>query len=180
MVERVENLYFNYMKTLYLVRHAKSSWSLDQVDDRDRPLKGRGIRDAHLVSTYIEELLPQNAHFKMFSSPATRAVHTALIFAKNFQVPAAEVKMIDELYHAGVQTLRSHIARTADHIDTAIYFAHNPGITDFVNDTTDAHISNVPTTGLVCLRFDVGSWREIGPGAELITFEYPKRLKTKE
>ena len=180
MVERVENLYFTDMKTLYLIRHAKSTWSLDQIEDRDRPLKGRGIRDAHLVSRYVRNLTPETERFRLFSSPATRALHTALIFAKNFNVPAAEVRMIDELYHADSVALREHILRTNDAIDTAIYFAHNPGITDFVNDMTDAHILNVPTTGLVCVRFDVKSWREIGPGAELITFEYPKRLKSKE
>jgi len=168
------------MKTLYLIRHAKSNWTLDQIEDRDRPLKGRGIRDAHLVSQYVSTLTPDNEHIRMFCSPATRAVHTALIFAKNFNMPASELRMVEELYHADAGALREHIARTKDEFDTALYFAHNPGIADFVNAMTDAHIVNVPTTGLVCLRFDVSSWREIGPGAELITFEYPKRLKSKQ
>lgn len=168
------------MKTVYLVRHAKSSWSIDQIEDRDRPLKGRGIRDAHLVSQYIFDNMKEELHaLGMYVSPATRALHTALIFARTMGIPAKKLRIQDELYHCGVSDLVSSMRSAPDLCETAFYFAHNPAITDFVNAMTNAQISNVPTTGVVCIRFNVNHWSEIESGAELIQFEYPKRLKAK-
>lgn len=165
------------MKTLYLIRHAKSSWSIDGIEDRDRPLKGRGIRDAHLVSQYLREESINADYFSMCSSPATRALHTALIFAKNLGVPASKVAIDDELYHSSAEEILAVVRKTSDMCDAAMYFAHNPGITDFVNEMTSASVRNVPTTGVVIVRFDCQHWEDIGPGADLIQFEYPKRLK---
>mgnify|MGYP002621821314 CR=1 FL=1 len=167
------------MKTLYLVRHAKSSWSIDQIEDRDRPLKGRGIRDAHLVSQYIYENMEAQQTLAMYVSPATRALHTALIFARTMGIPAKKLKLEDELYHCGVSDLVKSIKGAPELCDTVFYFAHNPAVTDFVNAMTNARISNVPTTGVVCIRFHVDRWQDIDAGAELIQFEYPKRLKAK-
>ena len=65
----------------------------------------------------------------------------------------------------------------SDTADIAFYFAHNPTITEFVNTMTNAQISNIPTTGLVSIRFDVDHWVDIQPDGELIQFEYPQRLK---
>lgn len=165
------------MKTLYLIRHAKSSWAIDGIEDRDRPLKGRGIRDAHLVSEYLRDEIDSPQDFSFYSSPATRALHTALIFAKNLGVPANKMCINDHLYHCGVSELIDIVRRTSSIHDTAFYFAHNPAITDFVNEMTNASVKNVPTTGVVCVRFDCKDWNAINKGAELIQFEYPKRLK---
>ena len=84
------------MKTLFLIRHAKSSWAHEGIEDRDRPLKGRGIRDAHLVAKALSDGMDQHDRIKFYSSPATRALHTALIFAQNFQLPAAQITLKDE------------------------------------------------------------------------------------
>jgi phosphohistidine phosphatase len=175
--KHVENVYFTDMKTLYLVRHSKSSWSIDGIPDRDRPLKGRGIRDAHLVSEVINHSLRGNSSVKLYSSPATRALHTALIFAKNFNIKASQVAIKESLYDCNMHGFLSCVKSGSDTSDIAFYFAHNPTITEFVNIMTNAQISNIPTTGLVSIRFDVDHWAEIEPDAELIQFEYPKRLK---
>lgn len=167
------------MKTLYLIRHAKSSWAIGGIEDRDRPLKGRGIRDAHLVSEYLREEGLNANFFSMHSSPATRALHTALIFAKNLGVPASKVAIDDDLYHSDDREILRVIKNTPEVCDAAMYFLHNPGITDFVNEMTSVRVRNVPTTGVVCVRFNVEYWSQIGPGAELVQFEYPKRLKNK-
>ena len=76
-----------------------------------------------------------------------------------------------------MQAFLSCVKRSSTSADIAFYFAHNPAITEFVNTMTNAEISNVPTTGIVSIRFDVDHWSEILPGAELIQFEYPKRHK---
>ena len=108
------------MKTLYLIRHAKSSWSIDGIEDRDRPLKGRGIRDAHLVSQYLREESISADYFSMCSSPATRALHTALIFAKNLSVPASKVAIDDALYHSSAEEILV-VRKTSDMCDAAMY-----------------------------------------------------------
>lgn len=165
------------MKTLYLVRHSKSSWSIDGIPDRDRPLKGRGIKDAHLVSLVISHKVKGNASVQLYSSPATRALHTAQIFANNFNIDASQIDINESLYGCNMHAFLSCVKKGSDSSDIAFYFAHNPAITEFVNTMTNAQISNVPTTGLVSIRFDVNHWSEILPGAELIQFEYPKRHK---
>ena len=69
------------MKTLYVVRHAKSSWEYHELPDMDRPLKGRGIRDAHLMASWLQDLLSTVP--VLYSSPATRTLHTAMIVCAN-------------------------------------------------------------------------------------------------
>ncbi|MEY2963947.1 MAG: hypothetical protein RL754_1208 [Bacteroidota bacterium] len=165
------------MKTLYLVRHSKSSWDINGIADRDRPLKGRGIRDAHLMSAFVLENLDDDASVGMYSSPATRALHTSLIFTKNFGLPAGAIHIEDALYHCTPDDLHAQVKKIDHRYSDAFMFVHNPGITEYVNRLTDARIDNVPTTGVVCMRFDCEHWDEVGKQAELIHFQYPKKLK---
>jgi len=165
------------MKTLYLVRHAKSSWAIEDIADKDRPLKGRGIRDAHLISTYLGETMDQSLNIQLCSSSATRALHTALIFAQNFGISAGQIRVVDELYHCGCTEIHDEVKGTGDEVDILFLFAHNPGITEYVNEITDAGIKNVPTTGVAGIRFDSNKWSTIPQEGKCMLFEYPKRFK---
>ncbi len=177
MRELAEYAYFTHMKTVYLVRHAKSSWAHDDIPDKDRPLKGRGIRDAHLISEYLADAIDFGMSVQLCSSSATRALHTALIFAQNFKIPASEILVSDELYHCDDMELHSRVKATADDVDILFVFAHNPGITDYVNNNSEAGINNVPTTGVVGFTFRANRWSEIQGLAKCTLFEYPKRFK---
>jgi len=165
------------MKTLYLVRHAKSSWAIEDIADKDRPLKGRGIRDAHLISTYLGGTMDQSLNIQLCSSSATRALHTALIFAQNFGIPAGQIRVVDELYHCGWTKIHDEVKGTGDEVDILFLFAHNPGITEYVNEITDAGIKNVPTTGVAGIGFDTNRWSTLPNEGKCMLFEYPKRLK---
>jgi phosphohistidine phosphatase len=165
------------MKTLYLVRHAKSSWAIEEIADKDRPLKGRGIRDAHMISKYLCETMTTSLNIQLCSSSATRALHTALIFAQNFGIPAGQIRVVDELYHCEWDSIHDEVKRTDDEVDVLFLFAHNPGITEYVNEIADAGIENVPTTGVVGIEFDSNSWSTIAKEGKCMLFEYPKRLK---
>lgn len=165
------------MKTLYLVRHAKSSWEIEEIADKDRPLKGRGIRDAHMISMYLCETMNTSFNIQLCSSSATRALHTALIFAQNFGIPAGQIRVVDELYHCEWDSIHDEVKRTDNEVDVLFLFAHNPGITEYVNEITDAGIENVPTTGVVGIGFDSNSWSTIAKEGKCMLFEYPKRLK---
>ena len=164
------------MKSLYLVRHAKSSWDYPNVSDYDRPLKGRGIRDAHLVSHYLSQQVdPPQA---LYSSPATRATHTAMIFARNLQFSFSSIKLAEELYMCTEQELLEFIQKIDDSFDRVMIFSHNPTITNFVNRCIDQRIDNVPTTGVACFHFDIPSWKKASFNGRLSLFDYPKKHKT--
>ncbi len=165
------------MKKLYLVRHAKSSWREEGVHDMDRPLKGRGIRDAHNTSQWLREQGDQPE--LVISSPATRALHTALIFSKNLDYAFSDITIEQRIYHASTRELLQLVRELSDDYSSVMLFGHNPTITDFVNRCIDHRIDNVPTTGVACLKFDVGEWQNIDKKAELVFFDYPKRRKTK-
>ena len=163
------------MKKLYLVRHAKSSWKHDGVSDMDRPLKGSGIRDAYSTSEWLrgQNEIPD----LIIASPATRAMHTALIFARNLNYHFDKINMQPEVYGASTRQLKDIIKQVGDEYQAVMLFGHNPTITDFVNKCIDHRIDNVPTTGVACLKFDVKHWSEIDNSAELLFFDYPKRRR---
>jgi phosphohistidine phosphatase len=163
------------MKELYLVRHAKSSWDYESVDDYDRPLKGRGIRDAHVISQMLGQQVETPE--ALFSSPATRAVHTAMIFARNLRFPFSAIKLHEELYMSTEKQLLEFLKKIDDKYSRVMIFGHNPTITNFVNRCIDQRIDNVPTTGVVCFHFNVDVWHDVTFSAELSLLDYPKKHK---
>ena len=163
------------MRKLYLVRHAKSSWKHEGVKDLDRPLKGSGIRDAYSTSEWLRGQV-KNPEL-IIASPATRALHTALIFARNLNYHFDKIQIQPEVYGTSSQGLRELIRVVDDRYQSVMLFGHNPTITDFVNKCIDHRIDNMPTTGVACLKFDVQSWKDIDNSAELLFFDYPKRRR---
>lgn len=163
------------MKTVYLVRHAKSSWQYDDIDDYDRPLKGRGIRDAHMISQWLDEEMQRPQ--LLMSSPATRALHTAMIFARTLNFPFKDIDVEDGLYMASSEALLDLLREIPEDVDCVMLFGHNPTITNFVNRCVDQRIDNIPTSGVVCLHFAEEKWKEVGDRAELLYFDYPKKRK---
>lgn len=165
------------MKKLYLVRHAKSSWKTEGLSDMDRPLKGSGVRDAYSTAEWLQDQgdIPN----LIVSSPATRALHTALIFGKNLGIAYNDIVIKEEIYHANTKTIFNIIRGLHDQYESVMLFGHNPTLTDFVNKCINHRIDNVPTTGVACLNFAVDSWSAIDKKAELLFFDYPKRRKAK-
>lgn len=163
------------MKTLYIVRHAKSCWNNKGLADVDRPLKGRGVNDAYGTSEWLRE---NNAQPDvLISSPATRALHTAMIFARNFDIDFSAIKIDAELYGGDADYYLRLVHSLNDSIESAMLFGHNPSITSFINYLADQKFSHVPTTGLACISFNANEWKEIAPGGKLVFFDFPKRRK---
>lgn len=160
-------------KKLYLIRHAKSSWKDAQMADMDRALKGRGVRDAYNSSQWLAE--QESYPEYMVSSPATRALHTALIFSKNLDYAYRDIHIEERIYEASVDTLKRVVRELPDQYQRIFLFGHNPTLTDFVNHCIDHRIDNVPTTGIACLKFPVQYWKDIDSEAELLFFDFPKR-----
>ena len=161
------------MKNLILIRHAKSSWNAP-LRDIDRPLLARGIHDAHMVSMSCQSHLPKK--FLIFSSTASRASETALIFAQNFSYPIENIIFKKELYTFEGKELEKIIKSFSNHYDNIILFGHNEAITNFVNKFGDVLIDNVPTSGFVSIKFDTDNWESLSKGKTQKTI-FPKELK---
>lgn len=149
------------MKNLILIRHAKSSWDAPLID-KDRPLSRRGINDAHLVSTNVEEFLPDS--YIVWSSTAQRAKNTAYIFAETLSIPQESIVFKDSLYTFDAKKLEAEIKTCDNQFDNLIVFGHNDAITTFVNTFGSQNVENVPTSGFVYLSFNVDSWQDIREG----------------
>jgi len=149
------------MRTLYLLRHAKSSWKDDSLADFDRPLKKRGREAAELVG----ELLASEKLRDVFvvSSPAKRTQETTEFALKKKKLKA-KVQFDPDIYEADVLTLLRVLSRIDDQHQTVIMVGHNPGMEDLVRYLT-REVQAMPTAALAKIRLEDNSWGEITPGA---------------
>lgn len=163
------------IKTLYIVRHAKSSWKDSELSDEQRPLNKRGKRDAPFMADLIANKV-ESKNRALLSSTAVRAFTTAKVFAKALGIKEKDIIQSDELYLADEDEILGEVKTFIDDYDTLFIFGHNPGFTYFANRVCDTDIANVPTTGVVCVTFNVDKWKDIGFGkGKLEYFEYPKK-----
>ena len=162
------------MKKLFLVRHAKSSWSFPELDDFERPLNKRGKRDAPFMGKLLNEkkIKPD----LLLSSPAVRAYITARTIAGEINYPAKKLQTNELLYHGSIKELIVSIKKTDNKINSLMVFGHNPGLTEFSNYLTDKYLDNIPTCGIVEIDLRIDSWKEIDEDSgTFINFEYPKK-----
>lgn len=164
------------MKTLYLVRHAKSSWKDETLDDYDRPLNKRGNQDAPFMGNLLS--MKKIAPDLLISSPAKRAAKTAEFFSKQLEYDNEKIKFEEKLYAASKSEILAIINQQPDEIDSIMLFAHNPGLTDLANFLCGANIDNIPTAGVAAMKLKNSSWKDLNKdGAELEFFEFPKKYK---
>jgi len=161
------------MKNLILIRHAKSSWEAPLVD-KDRPLTQRGINDAHLIASEVENLLPKS--YIVWSSTAQRAKNTAYIFAETLSIPLETIIFKDDLYTFDEKNLENVIKSCNNQFDNLILFGHNDAITNFVNTFGNYAVDNVPTAGFVSLSFQENDWKNIQKG-KINKVLFPSELK---
>ena len=163
-------------KKLFIVRHGKSSWDYADISDIDRPLKERGINDGYMMAQRLltKKLMPQ----KILSSPANRALHSATIFARVFQYPYQNIDIKEDIYFADQFTMLNMIKQTSDQTESLMVFGHNPTFTDLANHFLINKIDNIPTTGIVWLKFESDNWADIEKKEPLdYFFDYPKNMK---
>lgn len=161
------------MKTLLLIRHAKSSWDDPGISDFNRPLNERGKKDAPKMA---DRLYERGIKIDAFiTSPAKRAKKTAEQFAKCYKKEDKGIIVRTELYMAGDDTFYDVIEKLDDDYDCVAVFSHNPGITDFANTLTDARIDNIPTCGLFAVSIEAKKWRKFREAKkQFLFFDYPK------
>ena len=161
------------MGRLLLMRHAKSSWSKPGLSDHDRPLNDRGLRDAPRMGAWLEEqgLRPD----RILSSTALRARTTAELVAGTWESPPG-IHLYRELYLSTPQTMLETIMSECREEGCLMLVAHNPGIEDFIHETT-SRLEECPTGVIASLSFE-RSWRDIleYPTAALDDIWRPKEL----
>ena len=148
-----------HIKVLHVVRHAKSSWDYDGTADIDRTLKNKGIKSAYAVSRKIK--LSNHVPEKIYSSPAIRALHTSVIFARVLEFPVSKIAINSILYESSANKIMEFIGNLEDDCKSIMIFGHNPDFTDFVNRFVKPLIDNIPTAGVVTLKFNSATWKGI-------------------
>ena len=150
----------DHQRQLIIVRHGKSSWSYDSIADIDRHLKEKGIHDAYTMA----ERLKKNRIFPelIMSSPAPRALHTALIFARTLNHPLSKIQLQDNFYHGDENDVLDIIRQAQKNIGSLMIFGHNPTFTDLANLFLSDPLEKLPTTGMASIEFKAGEWEKIG------------------
>ncbi|MBF9236313.1 histidine phosphatase family protein [Hymenobacter sp. BT683] len=161
------------MKTLYLLRHAKSSWSFDELSDQERPLNDRGRDDAPAMGQALAKrrICPD----LVVSSPAVRAMSTAVLVAREMQYPHDKIVVESGIYGADVDELLAIIRDLPDTANIVLLVGHNPTITETANALSPNPINDMPTAAVVCLRFACDQWSEVGKAnAEFYFYDFPR------
>ena len=168
------------MKTLFLLRHAKSSWNNPTLEDRHRPLNKRGMQDAPLMGSRLMARDETLDH--VITSPATRARRTAELFAEACGFSVDNIAEESDLYFSSTRSIEDLIILQNGGIQSLMLVFHNPDITYFANSIDTANrIANVPTCGLIKLSCDIETWRDWSVSSTRFGyFDYPKKASSKK
>lgn len=161
------------MKTILLVRHAKSAWDDPSLSDFERTLTERGKSDAKMMAKRLKE---KSIKIDLFiSSSATRAKKTAKIFMKEFEKDPQKLKLFPSLYEASVKDFYDAAETPDDKDKTVVLFSHNPGITEFINSLNCSPVYNMPTCAVYAVAIKTDRWKEFREAEkEFLFFDYPK------
>jgi phosphohistidine phosphatase len=162
------------MRTLTLIRHAKSSWSFPGLDDQDRPLNRRGQRDAPLMGRV---LAVRGFHPDLIcTSLALRALRTAETIAQAVDYPVPRILLDPRLYHGDSDDLLKWVQSLDDRYPWVAGVGHNPGLNDLVDRLAREAPANVPTCGVVEMGFACDRWADVGRDRlDAFDFDFPKR-----
>lgn len=163
------------MKSVLIIRHAKSSWDDPAQSDFDRPLNERGKLDSPRMA---QRLLAKSITIDAYiSSPAKRARKTAALFAAEYNYDKEKIILVPELYHASPADLFTAIAKAPASAGTIAIFSHNPGITEFVNRLTEVRIDDMPTCAIFGVQAAIENWADFKEADKTFwLFDYPKSL----
>lgn len=165
------------MKKLTLIRHGKSDWSDITLDDHDRPLNKRGLRDV----PFMADLMMKNnwSPDAFYSSTAQRTMSTTSLFIKAMNLEGSiAMETNADIYLADPITLMSVIHDFPNNLNHVALVGHNPGLTELTNYFMEnGYIDNLPTCGLVeIIAPSIGKWKNMIPEkAEVKEIHFPKK-----
>lgn len=161
------------MKTVLIVRHAKSAPANLGQSDFERPLNKRGKEDSVEMAKRISKEIVQIDAF--ISSPAKRARKTAEKFITQYGIEKNKIILVPSLYEADSNDFYDVVENLEDSFETIALFSHNPGITDFANSQNCLNIFNMPTGSVFAFQIDTEKWSQIRIAErKLLFFFLPK------
>lgn len=165
------------MKTIFLARHAKSSWRNINLQDIDRPLKASGVLTAQEVGKALNE---KNENLDaLISSPAIRALHTATIHARQLQFPEYRIEIKNSIYYRGKEGLYDLIKTLNPSFNSVMICGHDPTLANFVNDFLEIPLEKIQTSGVVKLSLNIDRWSNV-KRAPVRSITYYKREEIRE
>jgi phosphohistidine phosphatase len=160
-------------KKLYLVRHAKSSWSDASLTDEQRPLNKRGRRSAPDMGQRLAE--QDHRPDLIISSPANRALSTARIIAEELAYDESEIITDERMYFSGTGSMLNLLEELDDRYQSVMIVGHNPAMTNFLDILCDASVDNMPTCAIAVIGFNIATWIELrSAGGNLLAYDFPK------
>ncbi len=162
-------------RKLFIIRHGKSSWE-SIVADIDRPLTEKGVKDAGQIAEILKQkkLLPE----AIYSSPANRALHTAIIMSRAWELADQNIHISNDLYLPESSDILRVISGIPDETTSVAIYGHNPGFTQFANRFMKEPVDNVPTAGAVVVTMELDSWTDlVNATVTDVIFEFPKNYR---
>ncbi len=161
-------------RKLFIIRHGKSSWDHQGLDDIDRPLSERGILNAEEMAKRLAQkgLIPE----LLISSPASRALNTALIMARFWMLKPSALQIHEPLYDAYSSNIEKVVSGIPPEVKSVAIFGHNPSWTAYANQFLSSPLDNLPTAGVVVVTLESNNWRGLGWHQVKATHvDYPKK-----
>lgn len=163
------------MKTIYLVRHGKSSWQNPGQKDHERPLLWEGIERTKKIVTFLTAKAVRPA--VIFSSHAVRALETARVIAEGLGVPPEKIRQEREIYLGTEDNLLDIVASLPEDIDNVMLVGHNPVMTGFAQMLQARLAEDLPTSSVVSITFDTDDWTRILLSGKQVDFiVFPRML----
>ena len=162
------------LRSLTLIRHAKSSWDHPELQDFDRPLNRRGLQNAPMMGQRLAALSYRAD--TIISSPARRAIMTAENIAAEIGFDPDNIVQNPLVYGASLGALTGVVRKISSRFRHAVLVGHNPGITQLCNFLGDSRIDSLPTCGIARMEFDARNWEDVPPEkGHLVELDYPKK-----
>ncbi len=164
----------NILKELFLIRHAKSSWDNLSLADIHRPLNYRGNAIAPLMASYIKNRIEVD-NFTLISSPAKKAISTALYFAQEYNYPPEKIIQFEPLYYGNEKDYLKCLHTIQNEVSTVFLFGHNPIIENMVGLFGNPYLGPVPTCAVFYIQLNSNDWN-VSDFSQLkvINYYFPK------
>jgi phosphohistidine phosphatase len=159
------------MKRVIFMRHGKAEdGSLSSVD-LERSLTSKGKDVSRLMARKLKEKVPDAG--VLITSPAFRAIETALIFASEFGVNPEKIRISNDIYFRfNEKTFLNLLKDVNEDEETITLFGHNPSLTDLSDYFSREACYDLPKSGIICLTFNIKTWSEVKPGTGIASLFY--------
>ena len=157
------------IKRVILIRHARAEEHAPQLSDSDRSLTLKGKQEAKSMAKILKD--KEKNPGTVLTSPAFRALETAIIFCKEYAIEPGNIRICPEIY--SMQDNESYLAflrSLDDEIDTVTMFGHNPMFSDVARYFTNSKTEDIPKTGIICISFNQEKWALLEPGSGKVDY----------